>query len=574
MALTHELRTQAVRLLVPPIVVADPTLLTSFRAALLLGLRQVLGGDPDHLDVVAAPDPVPGSSERWVMVLHDLVPGGTGYLGRFADPHRVHELLTAALAVLVACPCGDDGVAACHRCLLPHVPPPQAGEARREAAIDLIRQILAAWQPRPIETIKRIVVGSHDTPIEMRFRALLLRWAKTKGAAVTTHAASYGDRATIRFPQAQGDIAWAVDPQVRLGGVQPDFLLTCADSEIPGIAVFCDSVRWHSSSQTNSVAADAEKRAGLRDQDLLVWAITHQDLDAFAGRLEGTAATTAPWCDDALRARFLQAARKLAAPGSVKPESLVDDPLSALVEFLLRPDRRAWESPAHALAVALSFGAVRKVDAAAVPAVVRGEISGVAPEPPAGDVPVVTGRTARGAVAVVERRSLHDVRAWLAVDDRDSTVGESEQVEAWRDWLAAGNVLQFLPPGRFHASSYSTVVEPSDAGPATAALPVAWQQIVDVSEAPLHGLVIELAGVVPLPVAGLEVDDGEHVLDLAWPDRRIAVVLGDDDDDDEGRDAWLAAHGWTVLPPDAGGVRAALNAASSGAVSSSAGGGS
>ena len=52
MALTHELRTQAVRLLVPPIVVADPTLLTSFRAALLLGLREVLGGDPDQSGLI------------------------------------------------------------------------------------------------------------------------------------------------------------------------------------------------------------------------------------------------------------------------------------------------------------------------------------------------------------------------------------------------------------------------------------------------------------------------------------------------------------------------------------------
>ena len=49
--------------LVPPVVLVDPTLLTSFRAALLLGLRQVLGGDPDHLDVVTAVDPAPGSVE-------------------------------------------------------------------------------------------------------------------------------------------------------------------------------------------------------------------------------------------------------------------------------------------------------------------------------------------------------------------------------------------------------------------------------------------------------------------------------------------------------------------------------
>ena len=48
-------------------------------------------------------------------------------------------------------------------------------------------------------------------------------------------------------------------------------------------------------------------------------------------------------------------------------------------------------------------------------------------------------------------------------------------------------------------------------------------------------------------------------VDLAWPDQRVAVVL--DGDGDEGRDGWLAGHGWTVLPPDAEAVRAALTGA-------------
>lgn len=110
----------------------------------------------------------------------------------------------------------------------------------------------------------------------------MLRWAKTRGAVLATHATPYGDSATIRFPAAVGNLTRVLEPQVTMGGVQPDFLLTCADPEVPRVAVFCDSVAWHSSAQTNSVAAVAEKRAGLRDNDVLVWAVTHQDLDAFA----------------------------------------------------------------------------------------------------------------------------------------------------------------------------------------------------------------------------------------------------------------------------------------------------
>jgi DEAD/DEAH box helicase/Helicase conserved C-terminal domain len=563
-ALTHTLRTQAVRLLVPPIVVADRTLLTSFRAALLLGLRQVLGGDPDHLDVVAAADPVPGSSERWVMVLHDLVPGGTGYLGRFTDPQRVKDLLDASLSVLRNCPCGSENVAACHRCLLPYVPAHFAPDTRRDAGIDLLAQILDRWEPRPIDTIKRIVVGSHDTPIEMRFRALLLRWAKSKGTVVSIQATSYGDSAKITFPQSLGGLQWTLAPQVKLGGVQPDFVLTCADREVPQVAVFCDSQRWHSSIQTNCLAEDAGQRADLRDQDYLVWAVTHHDLDAFAATLDRQPAQPPTWCEDPLRAMFVQVGRKMAAPGSVEPDVLLRDPVSMLTEFLLRPSREAWTSPAHSLALALSRGAgTRKLDGAALPALLCSELGPASGELPAGQTTVAMRRTARGAVVALEMRELRDVRAWLAVDDRDEVVGSAQQVDAWRDWLAVSNLLQFLEPGRFQAHTYVTAVEASVAPVAVGLLPRQWHDIADVSDGVVRSLVLNLAlagDELPLPEAGHEVDDGEYMIDLAWPDHRVAVVA----DVDHDRDEWLAMHGWTVVPADEQAVRAVLHTAAGG----------
>ena len=394
------------------------------------------------------------------------------------------------------------------------------------------------------------MVGSHDTPIEMRLRALLLRWAKSRGAAVTTRATAVGDRADLRFP---ADLAWSLEPQVMMGGVQPDFLLTCRDPEVPRVAVFCDSVRWHTSAHTNAVAADTGKRTGLRDSDVLVWAVTHQDLDAFAAVLDGAAPTSGAWCSGVLRARFLQVAQRLAAPGSVRPDVLTHDPLSALTAFLLQPDRSAWRAPAHALGIAFSAGTLHPMDAGFVPDLLRAELTGALADVPPGDVRVAVGRTARGAPVAVERRSLHDVRAWVGVDDADGVVGTDAQIEMWRDWLAVGNVLQFLPPGRFHAVSGST---PSPGGAAQEALTVPWKAVIDVSEPGLRPLLVALAATaVPMPEPGLEVEDGEYTLDLAWPGQRLAVLLGDGED---GLNAWMAEHGWTLLPPDADAVRTAL----------------
>ena len=61
-----------------------------------------------------------------------------------------------------------------------------------------------------------------------------------------------------------------------------------------------------------------------------------------------------------------------------------------------------------------------------------------------------------------------------------------------------------------------------------ATLAPAWQDIADVFEGESLDLVRELAALgVPVPEAGHEVDDGEYVIDLAWPDRRIAVSVED-----------------------------------------------
>ena len=50
-----------------------------------------------------------------------------------------------------------------------------------------------------------------------------------------------------------------------------------------------------------------------------------------------------------------------------------------------------------------------------------------------------------------------------------------------------------------------------------------------------------------VPVLGFETDDGD-VLDLAWADARIGVVF------DDGAEA----EGWTLYPPDAAQIVAAL----------------
>ncbi|WP_424185357.1 DEAD/DEAH box helicase [Actinokineospora sp. G85] len=460
-ALLHELRTQVVRLLVPPIVIADEIQLESTRAALLLGLRKVLGGEPDHLDVIVAPDP-DQHRERYVLVLHDRVPGGTGYLARFAEPDRVRDLLASAHKALEECPCAEQGVQACHRCLLPYAKPSAVQLVRRDRALELFGEILKQWRPEAITSLREITASKHETPIELRFRALMHRWAKREKAEPRLTPGAGGDRLEFTLPDNR---TWTMSAQPRLGFVQPDFLLSCTDPLAPDIAVFCDGHRFHATAEYNRLADDAEKRAGLRSDNKVVWTATHADLDDFERALDGTVTAQVPFTTKVQSTALAKLASRstLFGPGQVSARDLAGDPITLLTRFLGRPDREAWSGPAAALAVALTGGNradARLVDPAAVPRMLEAHLRGEHVDPPHGAALIVTRRTSGGAVALIDATRLDSPAVWLGVDDRSEHMTSPE---AWRDWLAATNLLQFL--GDRFAAGTTSLPAPHDMVP-------------------------------------------------------------------------------------------------------------
>ncbi len=588
-ALLHELRTQAVRLLVPPIVLADDTVLESVRAALLLGLRSVLGGEPDHLDVLVAPDAV-RRGERFLLVLHDLVPGGTGYLARFADPDRVRGLLHAAEQALAGCSCADSGAAACHRCLLPYVPPAKVASVRRDRALEVLREILGSWEPRDLDSLRAVTAGPHETPIERRFRALMVRWARDHGSDVRVTPDRGGDRVTFRLETGGRTRTWTMLAQQDLGGVRPDFVLRADDPAVDEIAVFCDSRRYHADVEHNRLADDARKRAELRAGGWVVWALTHHDLDAFAGFLDADTTDSGPRTGYAAltgtQARTLDTlARnpKLFGPGTVPARALQGDAVALLTRLLRTPEETAWEGPARALAAALTDGTVDdgapladgQADAA-LAALLRGERSdlgadgrdGARDGARADDAARaargrrhVVRRSAGGATALVDVEKAGAIGVFLGVDDRAETISAPETVPAWRDWLALSNVLQFLGDRRFRALTTRLLDEGgapvrTPTRPEPAPLDVSWRAYLGFDTA-IDAVVPGLAGNgVPLPVPGYEVGECPPA-DLAWVRHGVAMVT----DDDPERSGCLRARGWTVVGPDVSDIVAALRRA-------------
>ena len=290
-ALTRSLRTQGLGLTLPlSVTLGDTFAVPSLAAALLLGLRERMGGNPDHIAVVTVPTPVadgaPGEV-RDALLLHDTVPGGTGYLTDLVDPAEVWKVLATAHRIVATCECRLENRLACHRCLLPFSRGLGAERLSRVTAERHLRAILlgddapedavadpeaAGW----VVTEGPVGGGSGESPLELRFRAVFAERMGAINATVKEKPGPSGNVLTVTLPNDAR--VWTLTPQVMAHGSKPDFVLRSSDPTIRSMAIFTDGWTYHASPQHNIVGEDASKRNSLRTHGFVVLGLTEADL--------------------------------------------------------------------------------------------------------------------------------------------------------------------------------------------------------------------------------------------------------------------------------------------------------
>lgn len=160
--LAHQLRTEALRILIPAVTAHTQERLLSFKAVLLAGIARSYGGDPDHLAVVtdSMPDSADAAVRRHFLVLYDTLPGGTGYLHRLAGRDGLRDVLALARQTIQSCVCAKEGRIACHRCLLRHVGAGDYEKVSREEALDMLGELFGdeggAWDVEEATTTEDI----------------------------------------------------------------------------------------------------------------------------------------------------------------------------------------------------------------------------------------------------------------------------------------------------------------------------------------------------------------------------------------------------------------------------------
>ncbi|WP_431980939.1 DEAD/DEAH box helicase [Streptomyces qinglanensis] len=480
--LAHELRTDALRILIPAVTAHTRERLASFKALLLAGIARSYGGDPDHLAVVTDSMPEERGEtplRRHFLVLYDTLPGGTGYLHRLAGRDGLKGVLDDARQVIETCVCVGQGRSACHRCLLRHVTDGEYELVSREHALDMLGDLFGRtadhWSVGPVATTRDItLVHQVESELEALFRRGLLEWAeRVDDVSVRTALTADGTRdTTLRFTAPDGTVrGWQMETQTPLDYTRPDVVFRSTDDD-RRVAVYLDGYRYHASPEHLTAEADAVKRTRLRAEGWQVFQLTWDDVQAWTGRT--TPRADPPWkpYPNSAQKTAMDVHRRMHA-GDTRdlPRLVWANPVETLIGYLTDPDPDAWRRRTQSALA--GFAAVSATSRALAAGKETGRriseaLHGHRLAQGRGAVQVMTTRDASGCPLTIalDLRGGQSAAAWTALtvlDDSADTVNADETAHRrrWQAWLYWSNLLQFLDAGEGDGVQLTTGMLPA-----------------------------------------------------------------------------------------------------------------
>jgi DEAD/DEAH box helicase domain-containing protein len=461
--LYRELNSEAIRVLLPSSSADEDADMTSFVAAVHLGLRRYFRGSIEHLRGCVDERTVSGTTlRRKYLVIYDQVPGGTGYLKQLSQkPEIFLEVLRLALAHLKNCQCAtraDHDTDGCHRCILQSRHARDHAGLSRTTAIRLLETILA--NADQLERVDRVSdIDIHPLIKSELEKSFLESLRAVPGAQLQAKIV----RNKPGYLWRNADAAWEVAPQMDVAVGQgmdvpsiPDFVLypVRADQSRP-VAVFLDGFRFHAddASGHNRVARDVQQRQALvHSGQYWVWNFSWEDIqfrnDPAKIPATLTGETHAQRRNDMARQLLTGDELSLAqSAGSYTNWSL-------FLEFLARPNPVFWEKLSYLYALTLP-GQLQPVSlekaTSAVSKLFQGshEVSGFTVVQPADGLGGTCTSDEVSALTLMTNSSVKDRKVlgvfFLLSFDDDRNVREPDFPRHWRGFLRLLNRLQFLP---------------------------------------------------------------------------------------------------------------------------------
>lgn len=527
-ALSRTLQTQGVLLHVPVALTAgDNATIPSLTAAIKLGFKEVLGGDPQHLSVATVRVPDARGNTVEALLMHDNVPGGTGYLSQFASPEAVRQLLEQAFKQVKACSCLDDDRLACPDCLLPYANSQQLDVTSRAAAERALRSILTN-QDHPSPDVDPLTVAwetKTEAPVldpasnlEVRFREVIREAIVAAQGTVEDLPSAGGVKWNIKL----GGQDWTMHEQVDLGRTRPDFVFRHrTNASVRPVAVYTDGKAFHFSEQHYRFPGDIALRNALLIDDYLPWSITNPDLDWREAEVNQTA-TRPSWVTEKGRAAVGTHCRALDDPALTFLQS---SPVTQLLGYLTDPFSKSY---------------------AAMDTAMMWYLSQVSPG----------ARTERGIRFTYRNELFFDVHrtsgtvvpARLMVDAEQSG---SITEDTWVTFLRFANIM-WLANNHVEVGTGAGdgVVEKQTPQPAAQEASGMWAEAIEEFED--ESDVVAALQVLAEAGAAETEEIGEELLGLptavTWVEHQIALML-DEEGADPDTETKLRNEGWTLLYP-------------------------
>lgn len=581
--LYREFESEALRILLPFTEVAsDERLLDSFVAALQLGLRLKFRGRVDHLRMTdyAEPDPETGAQCRYLL-LYDSVPGGTGYLHELLrEEGQLLDVFALARDHMVACLCNHDpDKDGCYECLYAYRLSHGMESTSRRTAVELLSRILDAKER--LERVPTLRGTKVERPLDSVLEARFIEALRRIGIQVED-VRVHPDivRGKPGYFLSVGANDYLIEPQVTLGpseGVavpcRPDFVIWPAREGKTGrpIALFTDGFSYHK----DCVTDDTLKRLALvQSGRFWVWNITWQDVETvLSSRPDDVGSLLRT--DQVLSVAGL-ADRMREALGVADLRAAVTlPPLPQLIAWLRSPDKVRWRAAVFTEAFGW-FDPNKNSDPLWTEAA-RSRLAERAPGP----LSELVGCETEALHAEIQAASAQPLQVLCSLPklaltppapDRLVTLlwlnpgGMTDEIaykNHWRRFLAAINVVQFLPRaawvteeglrrGAYEALAWrglSTAEEIS----MEIEIDLSWQAVLaEAVEEVAEGLRELMARRVGVPQVGFEIQDDAGAVvaeaELAWPGPHLAVLRSDQEDGE----APFTARGWRVVTANPG----------------------
>ena len=309
--LFREIKTEALKVLLPVQEFESDATVNMFKAGLDLGLKKYYNGNPQHLSIINYSE-YNAKNSRFdkYLVLYDNIPGGTGYLEKLFSPVDFTTVISKAYEAIRDCSCKAKGKDGCYRCIYTYSNQFIQDELSRAKAEELFKKIVDKSNAWETYTTGLGALTSNGQIEESELEDRFIRSLRNHLQNQNPHDFKFKDFiengiVNYKFKITSGDYAfyYVIRPQYELGptngvkyNTRSDFYISLSSiekedvaidddgilSSLKGIAIFLDGYTFHATEENCRFFDDFKKRTAIVESNSIIsWSLTWSDIEKF-----------------------------------------------------------------------------------------------------------------------------------------------------------------------------------------------------------------------------------------------------------------------------------------------------